>query len=265
MKYEFDNSIDENGRQKHLHLLDGKPLTGTSSVIDVLAKNLVWWAAELAAVECLESGEQIPTIREEYELAAKSVDKKKAIDELQKKYPLFKKARFAHFDSKNKKAKQGTDLHAELEKFVKSRMGKNKETVFDPKIQPFIDWSDKNVKKFIASEAHCYSEKLWVGGIIDCVAELIDGNYAVIDFKSSKEAYPGQFIQTAGYAIQIMENGLFSEDGKHSKSLDKKIESLIVVPFGAEKVEPYIRNNVDEYSKGFEYAVGLYRLLGMEK
>src|SRR3990167_10075513 len=112
MIYKFDN-------KEHLHLLDGKALTGTSSVGNVLAKNLTWWAAELSAVECLEAGEQIPTIRAEYEEACNSGDKKKAIDALQKKYPLFKKARFAHFAKKNDTAKSGTDLHSLLESYVK--------------------------------------------------------------------------------------------------------------------------------------------------
>ena len=49
MKYKFDESIDpETGKQNHLHLLDGKPLTGTSSVEDVLSKVLTWWASGLA-------------------------------------------------------------------------------------------------------------------------------------------------------------------------------------------------------------------------
>ena len=45
-RYRF---IDENG--KHLHTLDGIPLIGTSTAVQVLGKGgLTWWAAELAAV-----------------------------------------------------------------------------------------------------------------------------------------------------------------------------------------------------------------------
>lgn len=258
MKYQFDD-------KEHLHLLDGRALTGTSSVGNVLAKNLTWWSAELAAVECLEAGDKIPTIRAEYEEACASGDKKKAIDALQKKYPLFKKARFAHFAKKNETAKSGTDLHAELEKYVKAEIHGQDNIVYDPKIQPFVTWSIQNVKRFLASEAHCYDEDLWVGGITDCVAELNDGKFAVIDFKSAKEAYVNHFIQASGYAIQIDKNGLFSEDGEHSKKLDKKIEVLIVVPFGAKEIVPDIKYNIEDYKTGFRHAVGLYRLLGLDK
>lgn len=261
MKYEFNN-------KEHLHLLDGKPLTGTSSVGNVLAKNLVWWSAELSAVECLEIGEKIPTIREEYETACKSSDKKKAIDALQKKYPIFKKARFAHFDKKNKTAKEGTDLHAELERYVKHVMKTGDDTGpldMAKQIIPFVEWTQKNVKKFIASEAHCFDEELWVGGITDCVAELNDGKLAIIDFKSAKEVYTNHLIQASGYAIQIEKNGLFSEDGEHSKKLEGKIEALIVVPFGAEIIIPEVKYDVEAYKQGFRNCVGLYRLLGMDK
>lgn len=255
--YTFDD-------KEHLHLLDGKPLTGTSSVGDVLAKNLTWWAAELAAIECLEAGEKIETIREEYEQAIKSGDKKKAIDALQVKYPIFKKARFAHHDKKNKTAEEGTDLHAELEHFVKAEMGHRKHKDYPDKIKPFIEWSRANVRQYHASEAHCYDDELWVGGITDAVPELNDGRLAVMDFKSAKEAYITHFIQTAGYAIQIDKNGLFSEDGQHSKKLEKPIDALIVVPFGG-KALPEIKNNIQDFKDGFRHAVGLYRLMGLGK
>ena len=39
-------------KEKHLHTLDGIPLTGTSSVVGVLMKPLSWWASG-KAVELL--------------------------------------------------------------------------------------------------------------------------------------------------------------------------------------------------------------------
>jgi hypothetical protein len=128
-----------------------------------------------------------------------------------------------------------------------------------------VDWAKANVKKFLWSEANCFDEELWVGGISDAGCELNDGRLAVIDFKSSKAAYPTSFLQTAGYAIQIEKNGLFHESGNANKKIGGKIEALIVVPFGAEVVLPEIRYEVEAYKTGFRQAVGLYRLLGMEE
>ena len=257
--------IDEN--REHLHLLDEKPLIGTSSVVSVLAKNLTWWAAETSAVECLEVGEKIPTIREEYLAACASSDKKKAIDELQIKYPIFKKARFAHFSDKNKKADKGTDLHAELEKYVKLMIIDQGGIPHEingghenPKVETFIQWAKENVKKFLWSEMYCYSESLWVGGISDCGYESKDGQIGIIDFKSSKEAYDSQFIQIAGYDLQVRENGGFDKDG--NKMLEPvEANHYIVFPFGAEKLEAVSKFNVEELREGFKSALTLHKLL----
>ncbi len=258
MKYEF---LEE----QHLHTLDGKNLTGTSSVMDVLFKPLSWYASGKA---CEKFGWKNPkyTPKEEVEETAKK--RLFEIKELETKdyLKLLDEAYRAHDTYKKEKAVSGTNLHAELERYVKNVMKfKFSEKPYDEKIKPFIKWSEENVKKFIASEAHCYSEKLWVGGITDCVAEMNDGTLAVIDFKSAKEAYNSHFLQTAGYAVQIEENGMWDSTGTHNKKLDKKFQTLIVVPFGAEEVKPVIKQYqlVEEFKKGFELAVALYRILGL--
>jgi len=142
--------------------------------------------------------------------------------------------------------------------------GKNIDITQAELIKPFIEWSKENVKKFIASEAHCYSKELWVGGIVDVVAELNDGTLAVIDFKSAKAVYITHFLQCSGYAIEINENGLFSSDGEHQMKLDKKIGALIVVAFGADPIKPEIRTQISKYEAGFKSAVDLYRLMDMD-
>jgi hypothetical protein len=46
------------------------------------------------------------------------------------------------------------------------------------------------------------------------LVELNDGTIAVIDFKSSKDAYPEQFWQCAGYDILVSENGGYTAEGE---------------------------------------------------
>ena len=248
---------DEKG--EHLHALNGRPLLGSSTVIGILAKNLAWWAAELAAVECLEKGELIPTIREEYLAACASSDKKSAIDALQKKYPAFKKARFAHYTDKNTKAKKGTDMHAECERFVKDHMN-GVLGEYDKKIQPFVDWAILEVDHFIWSEGNCYSEELWVGGISDCGYVSKKGKVGIIDFKSSREAYLSQFLQIALYDIEIAENGILDKGGNLVCKLEKPVDHYIVFPMGAEKVEPQFRYNTEELKIGARACVTLYKI-----
>ena len=247
--------------QNHIHTLDGKPLIGTSTATGVISKPLTWWAAETSAVECLEVGEKIPTIREEYLKACNSQNKRQAISELQKKYPIFKKARFAHFVDRNKKAEKGTDLHEELEKFVKAEMGIWNYEVkdLDERVLPFVAWAKDNVEKFLWSEAYCYSEELWVGGISDVGFIGKDGKLGVIDFKSSKEAYQSQFIQIAGYDIQILENGLFDKDGNRLLE-PTEVNQYMVWAFGAEHPEPTMRFNLEELRQGFRSALCLHKL-----
>lgn len=256
--YKFDAEL-------HAHTFDGKPLIGTSRVGDVVAKNLTWWAAECAAVECLEAGVKITTIREEYLAACASPDKKKAIDALQKKYPVFKKARYAHNEKKKESAGKGTDMHAELEKYVKACIetndGKPLATV-DGHEQVFIfaKWAVQNVKKFLWSEMHCYSAYLWLGGVSDCGYEDINGNIGVIDFKSSKEAYVTQYWQATGYGMEIEENGGYNAEGDKIFDLEgKKIHHVCIFPFGAEKPEPQFNYDMEGNKQAFLSCLTIYK------
>jgi hypothetical protein len=261
MKYKFDDSIDEYGKQKHIHTLNGKALIGTSTVLNVLSKPLTWWASGLACAELgwLQPKEYLP--EEVIEKAGKSLEEIKNMS-VEEYIKLLNKAYRAHSVKLDKTAKKGTDLHEELSKYVKSKIEKSNipDIEFDGKILPFIAWANNNVKEFIASETYCYSERLWIGGIVDCVAVLKDGTTAIIDFKSAKEAYDSHFLQCAGYDLQISENGILTKEGGLIKKIDK-IDSYIVVPFGAKVVMPTIKNNTDDYKKGFESALVLYKLM----
>ena len=282
----FYKYVDE--KNEHLHLLsadgiDWKPLTGTSTIgNEVLAKNLTWWAVFCALAE-------LGYVKQKEKINDKYIETpyQKRLEAMVHRYneirlmgledwiTLLDKAYKAHATTSNKAKTKGTNLHLELESFVKGEMKKQAHLLtYSPKIQPFIDWSRKYVKRFIASEFHCYSERLWCGGIGDFLAELneikldtgtiADGTIVLGDFKSSKECYLNQFTQTGGYAIQVSENGLFDATGKHNLKLDKSIGALMVVPFGAEKLEPekYIKCNVKDFEKGFECTAYLYKLLG---
>ena len=119
MNYRFD-------KKEHLHFLGDRPLTGTSSVENILSKPLTWWAAGLAvskfgwlnpkkhtpeecAVACEEAFERIKNLeRDEY--AA-----------------LLNEAYRAHSVKLKDSAKAGVDLHKILERFVKAEMRKYKE------------------------------------------------------------------------------------------------------------------------------------------
>lgn len=246
-------------KEKHLHAFDGKALTGTSTVMGVIAKPLTWWASGLA---CQTLGWRNPkkvdkeTRHQEAETALGMI---KALD-ADSYLSLLDKAYRAHSEVLQTTAEAGTDLHAELERYVKNTM-EGKEESYDDKIKPFIEWSEKNVKRFLWSEMHTYSTQYWLGGITDAGAELNNGEYAIIDFKSSKEAYPSQFWQIAGYDIQLQENGGYTSEGKKMFTLDKPVTQHIIVPFGAKDVYPVVSREVESGKRAFLAALTIYREL----
>lgn len=253
-------------KAEHIHTLNAQPMIGTSTVTGRIAKGgLTWWASGLA---CEQYGWLNPKkVSDEERLAKAQAFRLESADWEPKKWLSHgDKAYKAHMMKLDKSAKDGTDLHAELEKFVKYKMSGNSfgspdTSLFDPQITPFIHWANANVKRFLWSEMHCYSEEHFVGGISDVGAELNDGRYIIIDFKSAKEVYPSHFIQIAGYDIEISENGGFDSEGNKTFTLDKPISAYAVVPFGAKVVEPVLAENVTELKNTFLHVLELHKFL----
>lgn len=255
--YKFDKKI-------HAHTLDDKPLLGTSTVVGVIAKPLTWWASGLA---CEKFGWLNPKYNSHLDRNNKA---KEFLDKYRDKTVeewliLCDEAYKAHATKLKNSAESGTDLHAVLEDYVKECINTNSGNPIVPateheQLEKFANWACEHVEEFLWSEVNCYSEKLWVGGISDCGVKLKNGKTGIIDFKSSKESYQSQFIQCAGYDIQLTENGGFDEKGNQTFVLDKPLDFYAIVPFGSEEFTIDFRYNVDELKKGFESAVCLYKL-----
>ena len=257
---------DEN--KKHLHSFKGKPLLGTSTVVGVIAKPLTWWASGLACSVLgwinkgnAKKGWTPKALRLE---SASEMQLKISHMEGDEYLNLLDEAYKAHSVKLDTSASAGTDLHAELERYVKNTMA-NRMAEYDLKIMPFIRWCDENVEKFLWSELHCFSETLWLGGISDCAVKLKDGKIGIIDFKSAKESYDSHFIQIAGYDLQISENGGYTAEGVKMFQLEKPIEFYAVIPFGADEFTVDYRYNVEELKQGFRSALCLYKLLNKLK
>lgn len=250
-RYLFDDSPDDRGRPQHLHKLNDKPLTGTSTITDGVKdkSGLIWWAVgeglkTLGWTPIMTPKGKIRVrapIKPRLEAAKLALEAIKTLD-VDNFLSKLDEAYYAHSNAKNSAAKDGKDLHSNLERYVKFSIDKYEgrpAQVKDKDIQNFIDWSIENVEKFLASEIHMYSEKHWVGGIADCIAKMKGGKMAVIDFKRGKQAYPEMFWQCAGYSIQLEENGGFTPKGE--RVLEPiKCDTHIVIPFGAKKFSPDI-------------------------
>lgn len=268
MNYKFDES-------KHLHTLDGKALTGCSTITQVLSKPLTWWAAGMSMTEMGWTNSKIKVdgkyktipIEERIKIAEPMLSAIKNMS-VTDYISLLDKAYRAHDTSKKKAAGKGIDLHAEIERYIKGCLrliAADVESGYAEQIQPFIKWSKNNVKQFLWAEAHSFDIDTFTGGISDAGAILNDNSVAVIDFKSSKAAYTSAFIQSGGYCLQIRKNGLYDKEGNLLKS-DIKPTHIVIVPFGSEPVVPVIKH-CEQYEVAFKYATELYRLmqLGEEK
>jgi hypothetical protein len=261
-RYHFDEA-------HHVHILDDRPLTGTSSVMDVVAKPLTWWASAMAVGVLGWTNPKLNHIdyrREKAEDARLSISNLNTDAYLK----LLDSAYSAHATKLKSSAKKGKDLHTELEEYVKFCIDKfegrpvAKDNV-DQAIYDFAHWSIGHVYKFKWSEMHTFSEKEWLGGISDCGAELLgddrrpSGQIAIIDFKSSKDAYASQFLQIAGYAIQIAENGGFTRKGDQMVE-PTRVDQFIVIPFGAPEFKVVVEKDTPAFEQGFRSALNLYRL-----
>ena len=223
-RYRFLDGPDEKGKPQHIHTLDGRPLLGTSTVLGVLSKPLTWWSAGLAVghlgwTPIREPGtkkfapkeRRIEAVTTRFD-ELKSLTPKEFLEELDAAY-------YAHSKKLDSSAVAGTDMHALLENYVKNCLSNNDGKPYvviaaeHVALEIFSIWAEENVEKFVASEIHCYSERLWTGGIVDLLYQDKDGNDVILDFKSSKDAYDSHFLQNAGYATAIAENGGFTPDG----------------------------------------------------
>ena len=72
-----------------------------------------------------------------------------------------------------------------------------------------IDPALKRINNIRALEGSLYSQYLGVAGTVDCIAEF-DGELSIIDFKTSKQPKPrdwidGYFVQCCAYACMLHE------------------------------------------------------------
>jgi hypothetical protein len=275
--YQSDYRYTDDGEKKHCHELGGKKLLGTSSASDVLAKPLTWWASGLAVkVLGITDPKHITLIKNKKATPEEKDAMMKSVSEMLEKirmmtpveyYALLDAAYRAHATSLKDSAQAGTDLHAELQRFVNDERGNfnRPAEMYHERILPFIKWARENVAKYLWSEMHCFSRSMWTGGISDL--GIIDkaGKTAVLDFKSSKEAYLSQFWQCAGYGAQITENGGYTRDGIKIFEAGTKFDYYGVVPFGMEEVTPQFNYDVQGGIDAFLAELFLYKRLPKDK
>lgn len=277
-RYSFDPN-------EHVHRLDGKVLYGTTTALSVIDKaGLTYWAAGLS---CQQFGwinskrdgngylipykdkEKIEARKKEVEEAAREGLSNIIMNftpclagDIKEWVQFLDKAYRAHKTNLDKTAHQGVDLHFAVESYIKSKMTDGKIHLTTEQLEilfPFMTWCEKNVKKFIFSEVHCYSEALFCGGIVD-LAYIDNENRLILgDVKSAKDIYFSNLAQLGGYHLQLEENGLFTTEGNLISVLDRPIQGHAIFHFGNGFTEPSISYQVERNKEAFKSALKLFQ------
>lgn len=191
----------------HSYYLDGKPMTGVTTILSVISKNLTWWAAGKALEELGWTNPKFVKREEGIKIAGKArrnffITNEQYYDWLQDCYR-------AHDKSKKEAGVHGTDLHALVEDYVKACIDANDGkplTTFPFEITPFVEWAIKENIRFIASEKQVYSKEKFYAGTMDLVCEK-DGKLFIADVKTGKTIYPEYYFQMAAYRLAWQEMG----------------------------------------------------------
>lgn len=170
-------------------MLDGKALTGTTTILQVINKPmLIQWSANMAV---------------EYILAS-AITKGK--DTLIIPLSALDEAKTAHRKKKEKAGDWGKEVHKHIEMYVKEgkELPEGVEENVKKSFLHFVNWAKENKVKFLGSEVNVYSRDMWVGGICDLVVE-IDGKKWIADIKTGSGIYPEHFWQMGSYDMCMNE------------------------------------------------------------
>lgn len=232
---EFDNDIDKKtGKRNHIFTVEtlrDQTIAGikrkkgerwnpvsVTGVTGVLYKELSWWASGEALKKLGWFSEkkikELSSSKEEYDnlLADAMENLSKAFDDLKKMsiesfLKRLNEAYKAHKETKEEAGDIGTAAHEWTELF---RKGKKPKIPEDKKVKncvlAYLKWIDENKVKSHRSEFPIYSKKHDYAGIVDDEA-TVNGEFSVVDLKSSSGIYNDMRYQIAAYQGAIEEMG----------------------------------------------------------
>lgn len=243
--------------KKHAYTLDGKLLSGVTSVIDGTSSKqaLIQWAANMAIDYVIENGNYVENPIEDngelidggfYQIYAGALEQ----------------ARTAHTRRKESAGQKGTDTHALVEKYVLdciSRHGGKAGLVMDnDPVYSFAQWAITNGVEFLASEQRLYSETHGLAGTCDFIA-LINGKLTIGDLKTFPKMWSADaFIQMGAYSLMFKElTGQAPEQSAVVKMCDPSDERLR--KYGGKAFATYPRYAIEEDEQMFLKRLDIYR------
>lgn len=238
----------------HYYELDGKKLTGVTSVIEGTSskQNLVGWAARMACEHIEKNAELCTGSDEDHRLYHVTSD-------------LLDAAKSAHARRRDRSAEKGTDVHALVETFINECI-ENKagipfidhRTSTPNEVYPFIEWAVANVDRFLAAEQRLYSENHALAGTADFIA-IVNGKLTIGDVKTFPKMWSADpFIQCGAYAMMFGElTGEYPEQSMVVKLCDPNDERIR--KYGGRPFAVYPRYALTEDADIFLKRLEIYR------
>ena len=224
----------------HTYLMDGKRMTGVTTVLGVISKPmLIDWASKMA-VESIETAGVV------------SMDTLMVTGWQKARNEALK----AHTKKKEAAGTKGTNTHALVEAYVKDCISNNDGNARyyktdDIMLNHFVVWSLENKVQFLESEKKIYSKSRFVAGTVDFTC-VIDGKRIVGDLKTMKKVWDRvPFFQTAAYMAFLVEMGEQPYDASVIVNINKDTHELT----------EFYSYDWESDIKSFDAALTLYRAL----
>jgi hypothetical protein len=240
--------------KKHAYKLDGKLLSGVTTIIDGTSskQNLIGWAANMAVDYIQDSrlwtrGEGDKPY---FDCSTSTLER------------VLQEARTAYAKKRDKAGQKGTDAHALVEEYIneciKEFGGKPHGEEITETVLPFAQWAFTNVDRFIAAEQRLYSEKHGFAGTCDFIA-VIDGKLTIGDLKTYPKMWSADaFIQMGAYSLCWKElTGEAPQQSVVVKMCDPNDERL--KKFGGNAFSVYPRYALEEDEEMFLTRLKMFR------
>lgn len=239
---------------------------GTTSIIkEVHPPVLSWWASRLALLPLgrmhHKTDDDIPVPQDiRLKFATEHLEKLSKLSP-EEYFALLEDAYRAHDQRKTIEGEKGKIAHKDVEDYIRKCIAENEGHPLpaEGSAKQFSEWALQDVDKFIFTEGHCYSEKIWVGGIIDYGFLSKDGRFILGDRKTSKSIYPSQFYQLGGYGLQLSENGVYTPEGERI-FMPVQVQGFVVFQQkGESDARVLYRDDVEFLEKIFIHDVDVYK------
>lgn len=223
--------------KKHVYTVDDKVIPSVTGITKIIDKSgpLMWWAVGQAL-----------------EFVKAQAPHWEALDEIEQEQ-LLHDAHRAHLRTSKKAADIGTLVHEWIDEFLmgkRDRADLPKNVSARSSVISFLEWYDEHVEVVYETEFKVYSREHGYAGTADFDG-MVDGERALVDWKTSKSIYPEYEIQGNAYIMA------------REEELDVTYDALYIIALpkdgGKVKIKRY--EPTRKAQDGFLGALALWRAL----